>query len=215
MKKIYALFLAMGLLATNRAVVAEAGASPPTPEACKEVQTCGSSDCCAYCGCHGCCEKYCRIVCEMKEVKKTVWAVHCKDFCAPLPNCPLHCCEGCENGDDESCKTCNCENSCDKHCDVCADLENRNYVPPHCGKVRTVKTLEKKEVTCKIPAYKCVVVYVCQNCGSKCSEGIKADQSAPMPAAPDSNLLPAPKPPIPTKTTMSAPSSIIKASYMK
>jgi len=127
----------------------------------------------------------------------------------------LHCCEGCENGDDESCKTCNCENSCDKHCDVCADLENRNYVPPHCGKVRTVKTLEKKEVTCKIPAYKCVVVYVCQNCGSKCSEGIKADQSAPMPAAPDSNLLPAPKPPIPTKTTMSAPSSIIKASYMK
>jgi len=208
MKK-YALSLMIGLLMANRAIAAEACA-PPAPEACKEVQTCGAPDCCAHCGCHECCEKYCRVVCEMKEVKKTVWAVKCEDFCAPLPSCPLHCCDGRESGGPESCEVCTCENGCDKCCNPCAELESRNYNPPNCGKVRTKKTLEKKEITCKIPSYKCVVVYACPKCESKCSEGAKSEPSSP--AAPEPPPAPAPLP----KTTITAPSpSIVNASYIR
>lgn len=191
--KTYALSLAIVMLIANGAIAAE-GCNPPP--VCGEVQTCGSVDCCAHCGCHACCEKYCRIVCEMKEIKKTVWVVKCEDFCAPLPGCPLHCGECRESGNQECCKEPTCENGCDKCCNPCADIENRNYVPPKCGKVRPKKTLEKKEIICKIPAYKCVVVYACANC---CQNG--CDGGNPQQQVPDVAPSPAPTP----KTTHVAP----------
>lgn len=81
------LSMAMGMLIVSAAAASDAGDN--IPAACKEVQTCGAPDCCAHCGCHACCEKYCRVVCEMKEVKKTVWVVKCEDFCT---HCPVaHC----------------------------------------------------------------------------------------------------------------------------
>jgi len=202
--KTYALSLAIGLLIANCAIAAEACNAPA---ACNEVQTCGAPDCCAHCGCHGCCEKYCKVVCEMKEIKKTVWAVKCEDFCASLPGCPLHCGECCESGDKECCKAANCE-TCDKCCNPCAELESRNYVPPKCGKVRAKKTLEKKEITCKIPTYKCVVVYACANCGLKCDGGEKAEPQAPS--------APAPAPPPAPKTTNIAPLlPVVGASFLR
>ena len=168
--KTYTLSLMIGLLISNGANAADLGGAP-APEACKEVQTCGAADCCAHCGCHCCCEKYCRVVCEMKEIKKIVWVVRCEDFCAPLPGCPLHCGAACESCGKESCNESTCENGCGKCCNSCADIENRNCVPPKCGKVRSKKILEKKEIVCKVPSYKCVVVYACSSCGSKCTAG--------------------------------------------
>lgn len=180
--------MAIGMLIVYAAVAPADTCNAPAP--CNEVQTCGAPDCCAHCGCHDCCDKYCRVVCEMKEIKKTVWVVKCEDFCAPLPGCGRCCDDGCE-----SCKDTTCDNCCDKSCDPCASIENRKYIPPKCGKVRTKKTLEKKEITCKIPTYKCVVVYACGSCGSKGLDGEKAQPQAP--AAP----APAPAP----KTTNSVP----------
>jgi hypothetical protein len=189
--RIYALSLIFALLVANGAIAEEASNSPAT---CSEVQTCGDPNCCAHCGYHGCCEKYCRVVCEMKEVKKTVWVVKCEDFCAPLPRCPLDCGEGCKSCGKEDSRMANCEGG-GKSCNPCASLEERNYIPPKCGKVRAKKTLEKKEITCKIPSYKCVVVYACANCGSKCGGYEKEPQ---MPATPT----PAPAP---SKTTLAIP----------
>ncbi len=196
------LSMAMGMLIVSAAAASDAGDN--IPAACKEVQTCGAPDCCAHCGCHACCEKYCRVVCEMKEVKKTVWVVKCEDFCAPLPGCPLQCHECCKSCDKEGCQTANCE-GCDKCCNPCASLEDRCYVPPKCGKVREKKVLEKKEIVCKIPTYKCVVVYACANCGQKaCEEKTEArDPAAPAP------------PPAPKTTYISSEPPIISASYLR
>ena len=162
----YVLSLAIGWLMANAAIAAEAC---KTPAACTEVQTCGSADHCGRCGSCCPCEKYCRVVCATKEVKKTVWVVKCEDFCAPLPNCGH---KGCGN-----CAACNagaacgaepaCSDGCGTKCDPCASEENKCLVPPKCGKVREKKTLEKKEIVCKVPSYKCVVVYACSNCGGQ------------------------------------------------
>jgi hypothetical protein len=175
---------------------AYAGDACNPPATCSQVETCGSADHCGCCGRHGNCEKYCKIVCEMKEVKKTVWTVKCQDFCAPLPRCCNHgCCGNCE-----ACGACNaadeatCSNDCNGKCDVCASERNKKIVPPKCGKVREKKTLEKKEVTCKVPSYKCVVVYACSHC---CGQ----QQPAEKPAAPT----PAGPAPTPAKTTMNTP----------
>jgi hypothetical protein len=202
--KIYALSMTLGVLIASSALAADANCVP-APEACKEVQTCGSSDCCAHCGNHACCEKYCKVVCEMKEVKKTVWVVKCSDFCAPLPACPLNSCDGCKSGcKDDSCTQ--CDGCSDKSCDPCASLENRNYRQPNCGKVRGKKTLEKKEITCKIPSYKCVVVYACAGCGCKLDDCQKSETQAPT----NPNPTPAPK------TTNVAPlPPIIDTAYVK
>jgi hypothetical protein len=187
------LSIAAGWLIANAAIAGECCKAPPT---CGEVQTCGGPNCCGHCGCKCCCEKYCQVVCEMKEIKKFCWVVHCEDFCASLPGCPGHCrntnggcCEACErmvqgNG-------CGCGKKC---CDPCAVEESKCRVPPKCGNVRTRKTLEKKEIICKIPCYKCVVVYCCPHCGAECG--------APQPAAPAPA---APAPSAPGKTTDNAP----------
>lgn len=201
--------LAIAVLVASAAIAAD---TCNVPAACKEVQTCGAPDSCGRCGCRASCEKYCRVVSEMKEVKKTVWVVKCDDFCAPLPRCPLQCAEGCGSCGKEGCPAASCE-GCGKSCDPCANLENRNYIPPKCGKVRNKKTLEKKEVVCKIPAYKCVVVYACANCGPNCG-GEKTEPPAPSATSPAPTMPPAPPPP--SKTTHDAPlPSIVSASFVK
>lgn len=202
----FLLSLAVGWLLADAAIAADAC---KTPAACTEVQTCGSPDQCGRCGHGGACEKYCRVVCEMKEVKKTVWVVKCEDFCAPLPNC--HHGQGC------GCGACNAEQTyttdvgCDdgcggKKCDPCAVEKNKCLVPPKCGKVREKKTLEKKEIVCKVPSYKCVVVYACSSCG------VQECGSETAPAAPASPAAPAP---MPSKTTQDAPlPPVVGASFV-
>jgi hypothetical protein len=198
------LSLAVGWLAAAAALAAEP-CQAPVPAACAEVQTRGGVSHCACCGRACQCEKYCRVVCGEKEVKKTVWVVKCEDFCAPLPNCGHSCCKGgqacCNSAEKENCAgETACCNGCGKKCDPCAVERNKCYIPPKCGKVRTKKTLEKKEVVCKVPAYKCLVVYCCPDC---CGQGYDG-QAAPAPAKPTvpPTLPPAP---VPGKTTERAP----------
>jgi hypothetical protein len=192
--KIFVLFPILGLLIADTAIAEEACKAPA---ACAETRTCGSAAQCGRCGTHCGCEKYCRVVCEMKEVKKTVWVVKCSEFCTLMPNCGHDGCCDCEScrarassGSDRS-----CGGECGKKCDPCAAENNKTFVPPKCGKVREKKTLEKKEIVCKVPSYKCVVVYCCPQCG----EGEKATPSTPPPAKP---AVPAPAP---SKTTLEAP----------
>ena len=66
-----------------------AGDACPQPACCEPEQAC-----CGKCG--G--ASICKIVCEMKKVKKTVWTVECEEFCTMLPGCgPLGglCCRDC------------------------------------------------------------------------------------------------------------------------
>jgi hypothetical protein len=199
----YTLSLAIGALIASTAFAADA-CKIPAPGACKEVQTCGNPNSCGKCGCNAGCEKYCKVVCEMKEVKKTVWIVKCEDFCTSLPNCPDKCDNACDSGCEKACAG-NCGGTC-KSCDPCASLQNRDYIPPKCGKVRTKKVLEKKEIVCKIPSYKCIVVYACASCGQNCG-GEKVDQQAPA--------APAPAPAPDSKTTLTAPEPpVVGASFM-
>jgi len=104
--------------------------------------------CCAErdCHCHAC-GKVCRVVCEMKKIKKTVWVVECEEFCVPLPGC----CEGKRH----CCQTSGCRDSCAS--------PRRPMSVPRCGKVRCRKKLIKKEFTYAVPVYKCVV------CGGGCN----------------------------------------------
>ena len=186
------LTLAVGWLVANAAIAAE---PCKAPAACTEVQTCGGEGCCGCCGCACQCEKHCRVVCEMKEVKKTVWVVKCEDFCDPRPNFGGRCCGHCGECNGCSAEATCCGDECGNKCDPCAVERNKCLVPPKCGKVRTRKILEKKEVVCTVPCYKCVVVYCCPNCGSNgCDE-----QTAPAPTQP---VAPPPAPPKATDTVV-------------
>jgi len=172
--RIIALSLAFGLLTMVGDCYAGAGC-------CDEV--CGTPDCCGACGAKCCCQKTCKVVCEMKQVKRTVWVVECEEFCTSLPNCDRDPCRRCNScrGAKASCWSC-----CN---DPCAALNSRNYVPPKCGKVRCRKKLVKKEITCEVPVYKCVVVFCCPGC----DEG--GEQEAPAPA-PEQTTNAAPLPPL-------------------
>lgn len=149
----------------------------------------GSAESCGRCGCHSRCEKYCKVVPDTKEIKKHVWVVKCEDFCPPLPTCDRKCGHGCgQSGDCGQCGDCQ---------DGGAACGCGGHGCPKCGCVRTKKVLEKKEITCKIPCWKCVVVYACPGCSDGCcSEGFApADSAAPMPKA--APLPPGPKRPLP------------------
>jgi hypothetical protein len=202
----------IGGLLGNTVIAGDAGKTPAT---CNEVVTCGSEACCSHCGCRCACDRYCKIVCEMKDVKKTVWVVHCSEFCTTLPCGPFCAAQGpCGSGDQcnssETCATCR---ACGGKCDVCADLEKRNYVPPKCGKIREKKTLEKKEVVCKVPSYKCVVEYCCSRCGqtmSECNQATPPKSVAPTPVS----ATPVPAAPAPKADELQAPlppSAVINA----
>jgi hypothetical protein len=129
--------------------VAEAAGGCGTPACGIQSHSCGN-----------CSAKTCKVVCEMVKVKKTVWVVECEEFCPLIPGCGSTACGGrgqsCDR--DVACGTC-----CGK--DPCAALHNRTIVPPECGKTRCRKKLVKKEVTCEVPVYKCVVAECCSECG--------------------------------------------------
>jgi len=164
---------------------------------------CGAPEECGRCGCHAACQKYCKMVPDVKEVKKHVWVVKCEDFCAPLPGCGgKRGCGACGDGcGDESCAS-----GCGAHCD-------------RCGCVRTKKTLEKKEIVEKIQCWKCVVVYACGDCGDGCcAEGmapVKAGETlpaAPLPPGPRAPL-PPPPPKSNRQATLEAPLPQLSLAY--
>jgi hypothetical protein len=173
-------FVVAGLIAGT----AIAGEPCQPPAACGEAQACGGPNCCAHCGCCCPCEKYCRVMCEMKEIKKTCWVVKCQDFCAPLPGCKHGCCEG-RDGRETCPAEAGCPNEGGRKCNPCASEEKKCFVPPKCGKVRERKVLEKKEIICLVPSYKCVVVYCCPQCGAdhECG-GRQTPPPGPAPAKP-------------------------------
>ncbi len=160
---------------------------------CSSDPACGGSQC-------RCCQKCggaatCQIVCEMKKVKKTVWTVECEEFCPMLPGCGLLgslCCKDCGRGCDcGECGVCSQADCRKDSCDACASL-HRPIHEPKCGKVRTRKTLVKKEITCEVPSYKTVVV-CCGGCGA--SDSLPSGQeAAPLPAR--QAAVPAPLPPL-------------------
>jgi len=148
---------------------------------------CGSVDCCGRCGCHAPCQKVCKLVPEMREVKKTVWVVKCEEFCPTLP--------GCGHGGCCGCKDCGgCREACGEGCCEAGCGPTPCHVPPKCGHVRCRKILEKKEITCKVPSFKCVPVYACSGCYQACCA--EAEQAAA--AARDIAPAPAPLPKTPT-----------------
>jgi hypothetical protein len=175
--KLSILSIAIGLLMAGSATAAD---------------RCGTPDSCGHCGRRSVCNKVCRVVCEMKKVTKVVWTVECDEFCAPLPGCG-HGCGSC--GD-----ACGCgEESCDSCAkDACAELRSRPLVAPKCGKVRCRKTLVKKEITCEVPAYKCVVEFRCPGCEADCSAEEATPAAAPQqaPVSTPATTLMAPLPPL-------------------
>jgi hypothetical protein len=151
---------------------------------------CGSPDRCAACRRPAACRKeVCQVVCEMKEVTKTYWCVECEPFCAPLPGCgnpltgwlsgllgcgPEH--GSCQAAGGQGCEAEDCHGSCQRSAD-----------PPKCGPVHTRKKLVKKEYTCKVPVYTCVVRYVCAACAAE------IDRSAESETEPTAAPAPLPK----------------------
>ena len=208
--------LSLGLLAA----VAYAG-DACTPAVCDpgcdpSCQTSCAKRCFECTSCPRCGSKLaCKVVCAPKEIKKTVWNVKCEPICTTLPRL---CHDGCGCGNKDcggNCDTgetptaCGCaDGKCGKSCDPCAVEKAKCIVPPRCGIVRSKKTLEKKEVVCKVPGYKCIPVCPCcghgdpnaKNCGTDCGPASPApvENSAPMTA-------PAPAPAPAPKTTQVAP----------
>jgi len=191
--KLSALSIAIGLLLAGSAFAA---GTCGTPDCCEPEQVCGTPDCCGHCGRRSVCDKVCRVVCEMKEVKKTVWTVETEEFCVPMPNCGHGCQQGC--GSCGSCDAGGCgEESCTTcGCDPCESLRNRKVVPPRCGPVRCRKKLVKKEITCEVPTYKCVVEFCCPGCDSGCGEEEAAPAATPQESPAPATTLIAPLPPL-------------------
>jgi hypothetical protein len=207
--RILTLSLAIGWLVGGTAIASDAFKPPAV---CTEVQTCGAAEQCGRCGRVCQCEKHCHIVCEMREIKKHVWIVHCEEFCPLLPGCGhsgCKDCDACECGVDENCVVePGCCGGCGKGCDPCAAEKNKCFVPPKCGKMRTKKTLEKKEVVCKVPCYKRIVVYCCPSCCN--NEGCEGQPVSPAPEKPQKPA------PAPTKTIQKAPlPPVVSTSFVK
>jgi hypothetical protein len=181
---VFAMTAGLLLPAAARAGDACSAAAACDPAACAAPGDCDPG-CCEHCGAR----KVCKVVCEMKKVRKTVWAVECEEFCPLLPRLCRDgdpCCDPCQ----PACRDRKC-GKCRDCCDPCAEIEGRKYVPPKCGKLRTVKKLVRKEIECEVPGYKCVVV--CPRCngdpagwGPSCGEeaaaaGGQTTLSAPLP----------------------------------
>ena len=213
--------LAASLLVATAAIAGECGLSPA---ACGAVG-CATGKCrhdctqCPRCGT----DMVCKVVCGTKEIKKTVWNVKCEPICLANPNLGLR---GCDCGDsacgsgtgcttEPSCAEGSC-GKCKNCCDPCAVENDKEYNTPRCGKVRVKKTLEKKEVICKVPSYKCVPTCPsCGNCGN-CGSTSCGGEGAVAPAPKSEKAAPLPAAPLPSKTTqdMALP-PVVGASYMK
>jgi hypothetical protein len=115
----------------------------------------GEPKCCAHCGCQCRLKPVCRIVCDKKEVKETVYECQCEDFCVPGPSKPAGC-------------YCDTDPNCPCHAE-----QKPIYKPCWCDMFHR-KKLTKKEVTKEVPVYKCVVEYVCADCCNRCGDGYSA-----------------------------------------
>jgi len=147
--------------------VPSAPSAKPAPPVASEACV-GALDCCGCCGRRAPCQrKVCQVVCEVKKEKRSCWCVQTEEFCAPLPACPGHGCQGCGGTCDGQHGTGDCAQG---GCQQCPR-------PPHCGPVRTRKILVKQEYEVEVPVYKCVVWYLC----ASCCESVAA-QAAPTPA---------------------------------
>jgi hypothetical protein len=165
------------------------------------VETVGSAQCCGECGRKARCEKYCEVVCETREVKKVVWEVKCEEFAPLLPAVALGCrCE--HDGSCDGCAECN-HGRCAAN-DPCAGKAHKRVEPPECGHVRCRKILVKKEVVCKVPVYKSVIVYCCAGCGVDCAAAPGAPGAIPPPR-------PVPPPPAPAGSEKNAPAPLPKS----
>lgn len=176
----------MRTVISSLAIALLIAAAASAADCCESPACCDSAACCDQS--HGCCKccgakKVCKVVCEMKEIKKSCWVVECEEFCPNLPGCGSGCNSCCKSG----CSTC-----CN---DPCAELR-RPMVPPKCGKVRCRKKLVKKEITCEVPVYKCVVV-CCNGCCDDGCGGCVEDEVVPeeAPEAPAPQVEIAPLPP--------------------
>ena len=125
-------------------------------------ERCGRPACCDKPGCE---KTACRVVCDVKKVKKYVWVVEYEQICISNPGCKLSC-RGCKSGCDTGC--------CAIGCGPCAELLSRPMVKPKCCKMICRKKLVKKEIVCEVPTYKCVVV----PCGSGSGCGCDDHESA-------------------------------------
>lgn len=138
-----------------------------------------AGDCCQTCACNQCgcqaqCRKSCRLVCEMKDVKRVCYSCKCEDFCVPGPSC--RCGEVCECDPCSSACGCKCLGCLFGDGKVC-----RTIWKPSCeARMFTRNKLYKYEISKKVPTYKWVVEYHCDACQSAtpCSEA-----APPVPAA--------------------------------
>jgi len=196
-------------------------ATTATASDCCPASACGDKQGC--CEDHGCCQRcggkmVCKLVCEKKKVKKTVWVVKCEPICPVLPGCGkgYHPCAkpSCDEKAPGCCTECGKAGGCGKN--PCDSLSKRRYVPPKCAKPKTVKKLTKKEVKCEIPVYKCVPV-CCNGCRSGCGDpgcceegcggAIKVEETGPPATAPEA--------PAPDATTRLQNRPIIGISYLQ
>ena len=139
----------------------------------------------AAASCDSCPQATCRLVCECKEEKKAVWVVECEPFCPLLPKLPSLWPWG---------KKCHGNCGC-PDCEACQP-------PVHCGKMRIVKKLVKREIPVSVPKYRCV-------CGTyNCGDGIPPANQAPASPAAIPDPIPGPRPLSPgsqSPSTESAP----------
>lgn len=100
---------------------------------------------CSRCGCCEGVHKYCRLVCEEKEVKRTCYSSVAEDFCVPDRSIP-----------------------CGEACDGC---EHFTIWQPTCARVRTRHKLVKREIVTRRPSWKWVVEDLCGNCCHELAQG--------------------------------------------
>ena len=152
--------------------------------------SCGTPDSCADCGgCGPCQRKVCQVVCGTRTITEYCWCVECEEFCAPLPGC-----RPCSKTVTCDVPTCDGGGCCDASGNGCCDpgggKKSCYRVPmavPKCGPVRCRKVLVKKEYTCEVPVYECVVKYVCAGCCAGEEEGVpevQPESAPPPPPAP-------------------------------
>lgn len=132
---------------------------------CDDCRDC----CCQHCGCQSHCQKCCRVICEWKDVKETVYSCRCKDVCIPGPSE-----KGCTKYEPE----CPCGPQ------YCPIIEGPKplytlWCPSECAGIRNVTKLVKVEVTHKVPTYKWVVEYCCDKCRCNMAANDTGSENSP------------------------------------
>ncbi|MGD9128296.1 MAG: hypothetical protein PVH19_13040 [Planctomycetia bacterium] len=177
------------------------------PPACSNAQCCEAEQgYTAHCRkpicphCHG---SACMVICEMKKVKKTVWVVECEKFAPVNPSCNFFDVLKSKLISGKKSGGCEPEGCCEKGC--CGEGCCKACTPPQCGRVRCKKKLVKKEITCEVPVYKCVVTGCRACCSDGCGESKPApvENPAPFPEAPPN--VSAQRLPVAPARTMSPP----------